>query len=54
MTSRAQKIRDQIKHPIIDGDGHWVESFPVLLDYLRENDFRTFIVSGGALPSCDR
>ena len=36
MTTEAQKIRQQIKHPIVDGDGHWVESMPVLVDYVRE------------------
>ncbi len=32
----AARIRGQLKHPILDGDGHWVESIPVLSDYLRE------------------
>src|SRR3954470_8031200 len=32
----AAKIRSKLKHPIIDGDGHWVEAIPVHLDYLRE------------------
>jgi len=36
MTSEAQKIRQQLKHPIVDGDGHWVESLPVLVDYVKD------------------
>ena len=35
-TLDAAKIRSQLKHPIVDGDGHWVEAVPVHLDYLRE------------------
>ena len=31
----AARIRQQIGHPILDGDGHWIESLPVLADYLR-------------------
>jgi predicted TIM-barrel fold metal-dependent hydrolase len=32
----AAKIRSKLKHPIVDGDGHWVETISVHLDYLRE------------------
>jgi predicted TIM-barrel fold metal-dependent hydrolase len=35
-TIDAATIRKQLKHPIVDGDGHWVEAIPVHLDYLRE------------------
>ncbi len=35
MTEGA-KIRSQLNHPIIDGDGHWVETIPVHLDYIRQ------------------
>ncbi|MFI5267018.1 MAG: amidohydrolase family protein [Chloroflexota bacterium] len=34
--SSAAEIRQQLGHPIIDGDGHWTESRPVLVEYLRE------------------
>jgi predicted TIM-barrel fold metal-dependent hydrolase len=34
--SQAAKIRQQLKHPIVDADGHWIEPYPILLDYLRE------------------
>ena len=34
--SRAARIRARLPHPIIDGDGHWLEPVPVFLDYLRE------------------
>lgn len=36
MTSRAVKIHDGLKHPVIDGDGHWLEPIPIFLEYLRE------------------
>ncbi len=35
-TTDVAKIRAQIKHPIVDGDGHWVESVPVLIDYVSQ------------------
>ena len=34
-TGDAARIRRQLNHPILDGDGHWIESIPVLVDYLR-------------------
>ena len=36
MKSRAQEIHDGLKHPVIDGDGHWMESIPIFLEYLSE------------------
>ncbi|MFN0071624.1 MAG: amidohydrolase family protein [Chloroflexota bacterium] len=36
MGQRAADIRAQLGHPVIDGDGHWLESIPVFLEYLRE------------------
>jgi predicted TIM-barrel fold metal-dependent hydrolase len=33
---RAQQIRAGLKHPVIDGDGHWMEPIPIFLEYLRE------------------
>ena len=36
MENRAAKIHDGLKHPVIDGDGHWLEPIPVFLEYLRE------------------
>ena len=38
----AARIHDQLSHPVLDGDGHWVESVPVIVDYVRE-------VAGGDL-----
>lgn len=32
----AQQIRASLDHPIIDGDGHWVEHFPTMQDELRK------------------
>ena len=36
MENRAQAIRAGLKHPVIDGDGHWMEPIPVFLEYLGE------------------
>src|SRR5262249_35165835 len=33
---RAAQIRAGLKHPVIDGDGHWMEPIPVFLEYLSE------------------
>src|SRR5690349_19792088 len=29
------QIHARLSHPVIDSDGHWVEYFPLLLDYMR-------------------
>src|SRR5262245_52189233 len=36
MAQRAQEIHDGLKHPVIDGDGHWLEPIPIFLEYLSE------------------
>ena len=36
MGNRAAEIHDSLKHPVIDGDGHWLEPIPVFLEYLAE------------------
>lgn len=36
MDHRAADIRAGLKHPVIDGDGHWIEPVPVFLEYLSE------------------
>jgi predicted TIM-barrel fold metal-dependent hydrolase len=36
MEHRAAEIHDGLKHPVIDGDGHWMEPIPIFLDYLSE------------------
>jgi hypothetical protein len=36
MVNRASQIRAGLKHPVIDGDGHWMEPIPVFLEYLSE------------------
>ena len=36
MEHRAAQIHAGLKHPVIDGDGHWMEPIPVFLEYLRE------------------
>ena len=34
--SKSAKVRAKLDHPVIDGDGHWLEPIPVFLDYLRD------------------
>ena len=29
MEHRAAEIHEGLKHPVIDGDGHWMEPIPV-------------------------
>jgi predicted TIM-barrel fold metal-dependent hydrolase len=36
MEHRAAEIRAGLKHPVIDGDGHWMEPIPIFLEYLSE------------------
>ena len=36
MEKRAVEIHDGLKHPVIDGDGHWMEPIPIFLEYLSE------------------
>jgi predicted TIM-barrel fold metal-dependent hydrolase len=36
MQSRAAQIRAGLAHPVIDGDGHWMEPIPVFLEHLNE------------------
>jgi hypothetical protein len=36
MMHRATEIHASLKHPVIDGDGHWLEPVPVFLEYLCE------------------
>src|SRR5262245_66666014 len=35
--SRSARLREQLGHPVIDGDGHIVEIIPVFLDYVRDH-----------------
>ena len=30
-----EQVRSKIDHPIVDGDGHWVEYDPVFSDKMR-------------------
>jgi predicted TIM-barrel fold metal-dependent hydrolase len=32
----AARIRASLDHPVIDADGHWIESPPVFFDYLKD------------------
>src|SRR5579863_4792229 len=34
--SRAREIRDGLKHPIIDADGHWLEFGPIVVEQLEK------------------
>jgi predicted TIM-barrel fold metal-dependent hydrolase len=33
--SRSAEIHKQLDHPVVDGDGHWLESVPVFHDYVK-------------------
>jgi predicted TIM-barrel fold metal-dependent hydrolase len=35
-SSKSAAVRARLDHPVIDGDGHWLEPIPVFLDYLRD------------------
>ena len=34
--SKSAAVRKQLDHPVIDGDGHWLEPMPIFLDYLKQ------------------
>lgn len=34
--SKSAAVRARLDHPVIDGDGHWLEPVPIFLDYLRD------------------
>jgi len=34
--SHSAKVRQQLSHPVIDGDGHWLEPMPIALDYMKQ------------------
>ena len=34
--SRSSEIRNTFDHPVIDADGHMVEVFSVMFDYLKQ------------------
>jgi predicted TIM-barrel fold metal-dependent hydrolase len=36
MTSDAQGVRARLDHPVVDIDGHIVESIPLVIDYMRK------------------
>jgi predicted TIM-barrel fold metal-dependent hydrolase len=36
MKRSPANIRAQLGHPVIDGDGHWLEPIPIFLEYLRD------------------
>ena len=33
--SKSAAVRARLDHPVIDGDGHWLEPIPIFLDYLQ-------------------
>ena len=35
-TTRSAEIHAQLRHPIIDADGHWLEPVPIFLDFLKQ------------------
>ena len=32
----SEQVRESLKHPVIDGDGHTIEFMPLLNDFLKE------------------
>jgi len=40
---KIEELRSRIDHPIVDADGHQLETVPVLLDYIRE-------IGGSSMP----
>jgi len=34
--TKSSQVRQQLKHPVIDADGHWLDLFPIFYDYLAE------------------
>lgn len=34
--SPSAAVRARLSHPVIDGDGHWLEPVPIFLDYLQQ------------------
>src|SRR5581483_5642858 len=34
--TKSATIRERLSHPIVDADGHFVETLPVLHEYMRE------------------
>jgi hypothetical protein len=38
--SKSAAVRTYLDHPMIDGDGHWLEPVPIFLDYLRQGGHR--------------
>jgi predicted TIM-barrel fold metal-dependent hydrolase len=34
--TKSQKVRSQLKHQVVDSDGHWLELHPVYADYLAD------------------
>lgn len=34
--SASARIRQQLSHPVLDCDGHWLEPTPILLDYVKK------------------
>ncbi|WP_419928839.1 amidohydrolase family protein [Candidatus Poriferisocius sp.] len=35
LPTASSKVREQLDHPVIDGDGHWVEPYAIFLDFLK-------------------
>lgn len=33
---KSAQVRAQLRHPIVDGDGHWLETQPIFKDYLAQ------------------
>jgi len=36
LPTSSQRVHESLSHPVIDGDGHWLEPIPILLDFLKD------------------
>jgi predicted TIM-barrel fold metal-dependent hydrolase len=43
MTTRSARIREQLDHPVIDGDGHVIEQIPIFADFVRDHGRRDLV-----------
>ena len=36
MATRAADIRSRLGHPVVDADGHWIETAPIMKDFFLD------------------
>jgi len=42
-SSRSQRVRESLDHPVIDSDAHIMEFVPALFDFVREREGDAFL-----------